>query len=111
MRWLQVADFGMAKLLKEGEPIQGTRVQGTYGYLAPEYAIYGQVSGGRRLYNSLCMSNLQTACVLMLGLRRPLLLRPGERDRLWAAFVRQFVCVESLQTACFLMLGVRRPSK
>jgi serine/threonine protein kinase len=39
----QVADFGLAKLLEEGQSHQSTHVRGTYGYVAPEYALNGQV--------------------------------------------------------------------
>ncbi|OIW18659.1 hypothetical protein TanjilG_13411 [Lupinus angustifolius] len=40
----QVADFGFAKLIPEGVSHMTTRVKGTLGYLAPEYAMWGKVS-------------------------------------------------------------------
>ncbi|CAM6074815.1 unnamed protein product [Sphagnum tenellum] len=40
----QLADFGFAKLIPEGATHVTTRVKGTLGYLAPEYATWGKVS-------------------------------------------------------------------
>uniref|UniRef100_A0A0A9CQ09 Protein kinase domain-containing protein n=1 Tax=Arundo donax TaxID=35708 RepID=A0A0A9CQ09_ARUDO len=43
---LQVADFGLTKLAQIGTTSQSlpTRVVGTFGYMSPEYAQYGEVS-------------------------------------------------------------------
>jgi len=38
----QVADFGFAKLIPDGATHVTTRVKGTLGYLAPEYAMLGK---------------------------------------------------------------------
>uniref|UniRef100_A0A2C9VHP5 non-specific serine/threonine protein kinase n=1 Tax=Manihot esculenta TaxID=3983 RepID=A0A2C9VHP5_MANES len=40
----RVADFGLAKQSRESQSHLSTRVAGTRGYLAPEYALYGQVT-------------------------------------------------------------------
>ncbi|GLT46675.1 hypothetical protein SLA2020_204250 [Shorea laevis] len=40
----QVADFGFAKLIPDGITHVTTRVKGTLGYLAPEYAMLGKVN-------------------------------------------------------------------
>ncbi|XP_023756380.1 probable receptor-like protein kinase At1g11050 [Lactuca sativa] len=40
----RVADFRLAKKSREGQSHLTTRVTGTHGYLAPEYAIYGQLT-------------------------------------------------------------------
>ncbi|KAL5570153.1 hypothetical protein UlMin_026728 [Ulmus minor] len=40
----KVADFGFAKLIPDGISHLTTRVKGTLGYLAPEYAMWGKVS-------------------------------------------------------------------
>lgn len=40
----KLADFGLAKQNPEGQSLVFTRVAGTYGYVAPEYALYGQLS-------------------------------------------------------------------
>ncbi|GLJ19682.1 hypothetical protein SUGI_0356560 [Cryptomeria japonica] len=40
----KIADFGLAKLFPEDETHIHTRVAGTYGYMAPEYAMRGQLS-------------------------------------------------------------------
>ncbi|XP_031482668.1 PTI1-like tyrosine-protein kinase At3g15890 [Nymphaea colorata] len=40
----QVADFGFAKLIPEGATHVTTRVKGTLGYLAPEYAMFGKAA-------------------------------------------------------------------
>ncbi|MFS7980405.1 putative protein kinase RLK-Pelle-DLSV family [Helianthus anomalus] len=41
----KIVDFGMAKLFKSEETQGDTnRIVGTYGYMAPEYAMHGQFS-------------------------------------------------------------------
>ncbi|KAL5059517.1 hypothetical protein RYX36_031121 [Vicia faba] len=40
----KVADFGLAKFNPEGMTHMSTRVAGTMGYVAPEYALYGQLT-------------------------------------------------------------------
>ncbi|KAH1036238.1 hypothetical protein GLYMA_20G153100v4 [Glycine max] len=47
----KVADFGFAKLIPEGVSHLTTRVKGTLGYLAPEYAMWGKVSGSCDVYS------------------------------------------------------------
>ncbi|XP_020109854.1 putative serine/threonine-protein kinase [Ananas comosus] len=46
-----VADFGFAKLIPDGVSHMTTRVKGTLGYLAPEYAMWGKVSGSCDVYS------------------------------------------------------------
>ncbi|XP_057790589.1 G-type lectin S-receptor-like serine/threonine-protein kinase At4g27290 isoform X2 [Salvia miltiorrhiza] len=41
----KISDFGLARIFGEGQSIATTRrVVGTYGYMAPEYAVYGKYS-------------------------------------------------------------------
>lgn len=47
----KVADFGFAKLLPDGVTHLTTRVKGTLGYLAPEYAMWGKVSESCDVYS------------------------------------------------------------
>lgn len=47
----QVADFGFAKLIPEGVTHVTTRVKGTLGYLAPEYAMLGKASESCDVYS------------------------------------------------------------
>lgn len=47
----KVADFGFAKLIPEGVSHMTTRVKGTLGYLAPEYAMFGKVSESCDVYS------------------------------------------------------------
>ncbi|BBN09639.1 protein MpRLK-Pelle_RLCK-XVb [Marchantia polymorpha subsp. ruderalis] len=47
----QVADFGFAKLIPDGATHVTTRVKGTLGYLAPEYAMWGKVSESCDVYS------------------------------------------------------------
>ncbi|OMO85953.1 hypothetical protein CCACVL1_09912 [Corchorus capsularis] len=47
----KVADFGFAKLKPEGVTHLTTRVKGTLGYLAPEYAMWGKVSESCDVYS------------------------------------------------------------
>lgn len=47
----KVADFGLAKQSREGQSHLTTRVAGTHGYLAPEYALYGQLTEKSDVYS------------------------------------------------------------
>ncbi|KAK1373667.1 Protein kinase domain-containing protein [Heracleum sosnowskyi] len=47
----RLADFGLAKQTTEGESHLTTKVAGTYGYLAPEYALYGQLTEKSDVYS------------------------------------------------------------
>lgn len=47
----RVADFGLAKQNREGLSHLTTRVAGTHGYLAPEYALYGQLTDKSDVYS------------------------------------------------------------
>lgn len=47
----QVADFGFAKFIPEGATHVTTRVKGTLGYLAPEYAMLGHASESCDVYS------------------------------------------------------------
>lgn len=47
----RVADFGLAKQSNEGQSHLTTRVAGTHGYLAPEYALYGQLTEKSDVYS------------------------------------------------------------
>ncbi|KAL3843693.1 hypothetical protein ACJIZ3_001096 [Penstemon smallii] len=47
----KVGDFGLAKEAKEGESHPTTRIVGTHGYLAPEYALYGQLTEKSDVYS------------------------------------------------------------
>ncbi|KAF5806303.1 putative transferase, protein kinase RLK-Pelle-RKF3 family [Helianthus annuus] len=46
-----VADFGLAKQSRDGQSWITTRVAGTYGYVAPEYALYGQLTSKIDVYS------------------------------------------------------------
>ncbi|TYJ09293.1 hypothetical protein E1A91_A11G131500v1 [Gossypium mustelinum] len=47
----KVADFGLAKFTPEGMTHLSTRVAGTKGYVAPEYALYGQLTERSDVYS------------------------------------------------------------
>jgi len=47
----RVADFGLARQSTEGQSHLTTRVAGTHGYLAPEYALYGQLTEKSDVYS------------------------------------------------------------
>eukprot|EP00253_Pinus_taeda_P034567 PITA_34567 len=47
----KIADFGLARLFPEDESHVNTRVAGTYGYMAPEYALQGQLSVKADVYS------------------------------------------------------------
>jgi serine/threonine protein kinase len=47
-----VADFGLARIVKKGgESHVTTKVAGTHGYLAPEYALYGHLTDKSDVYS------------------------------------------------------------
>nr|CAD1837338.1 unnamed protein product [Ananas comosus var. bracteatus] len=47
----KVSDFGLAKLLGSGSSYVTTRVMGTFGYVAPEYACTGMLNEGSDIYS------------------------------------------------------------
>ncbi|XP_022744543.1 probable LRR receptor-like serine/threonine-protein kinase RKF3 [Durio zibethinus] len=47
----KVADFGLAKIKSEGMTHLSTRVAGTLGYIAPEYALYGKLTEKSDVYS------------------------------------------------------------
>ncbi|KAF8017941.1 hypothetical protein BT93_H2988 [Corymbia citriodora subsp. variegata] len=47
----KLADFGLAKFTPEGQSHLSTKVAGTLGYVAPEYALYGQLSERSDVYS------------------------------------------------------------
>ncbi|TKY56111.1 receptor protein kinase [Spatholobus suberectus] len=47
----KLADFSLAKQGSESQSHLTTRVAGTYGYLAPEYALYGQLTEKSDVYS------------------------------------------------------------
>ncbi|XP_059654471.1 probable LRR receptor-like serine/threonine-protein kinase RKF3 [Cornus florida] len=47
----KVADFGLAKFNPMGMTHLSTRVAGTLGYVAPEYALYGKLTEGSDVYS------------------------------------------------------------
>ncbi|XP_068499755.1 probable leucine-rich repeat receptor-like serine/threonine-protein kinase At3g14840 isoform X2 [Phaseolus vulgaris] len=47
----KISDFGLAKLDEEGNTHITTRVAGTYGYMAPEYAMHGYLTDKADVYS------------------------------------------------------------
>ncbi|MED6135045.1 hypothetical protein PIB30_042582 [Stylosanthes scabra] len=47
----KISDFGLAKLDDEGQTHISTRVAGTYGYMAPEYAMHGYLTDKADVYS------------------------------------------------------------
>ncbi|KAK8464042.1 hypothetical protein PHAVU_011G108301, partial [Phaseolus vulgaris] len=47
----KISDFGLDKLDEEGNTHITTRVAGTYGYMAPEYAMHGYLTDKAGVYN------------------------------------------------------------
>uniref|UniRef100_A0A3N7GC00 non-specific serine/threonine protein kinase n=1 Tax=Populus trichocarpa TaxID=3694 RepID=A0A3N7GC00_POPTR len=48
---VKISDFGMAKLDEEDDTHISTRVAGTMGYMAPEYALYGRLTYKADVYS------------------------------------------------------------
>ncbi|XP_004305036.1 PREDICTED: probable LRR receptor-like serine/threonine-protein kinase RKF3 [Fragaria vesca subsp. vesca] len=74
----KLADFGLAKFTPEGQTHMSTSVAGTLGYVAPEYALYGQLSERIDVYSFgvvlLELLSGKKAVVEVLDDNRPLLL-------------------------------------
>ncbi|XP_059063218.1 cysteine-rich receptor-like protein kinase 43 [Cryptomeria japonica] len=47
----KISDFGLARLIRQDESRVETRIAGTYGYMAPEYAMLGQLSTKADVYS------------------------------------------------------------
>ncbi|KAK7401751.1 hypothetical protein VNO78_13476 [Psophocarpus tetragonolobus] len=47
----KISDFGLAKLDEEGHTHLTTRIVGTYGYMAPEYAMHGYLTDKADVYS------------------------------------------------------------
>ncbi|CAL0326492.1 unnamed protein product [Lupinus luteus] len=47
----KISDFGLAKLNEDGHTHMTTRVAGTYGYMAPEYAMHGYLTDKADVYS------------------------------------------------------------
>ncbi|XVE53069.1 hypothetical protein DITRI_Ditri02bG0174800 [Diplodiscus trichospermus] len=47
----KISDFGLAKLDEEDNTHISTRIAGTYGYMAPEYAMHGHLSDKADVYS------------------------------------------------------------
>ncbi|RYR50551.1 hypothetical protein Ahy_A07g037176 isoform G [Arachis hypogaea] len=47
----KISDFGLAKLDEEDNTHISTRIAGTFGYMAPEYAMYGQLTDKADVYS------------------------------------------------------------
>ncbi|GLJ55030.1 hypothetical protein SUGI_1181270 [Cryptomeria japonica] len=47
----KISDFGLARLIRQDESHVETRLAGTYGYMAPEYAMLGQLSCKADVYS------------------------------------------------------------
>ncbi|KAL2331303.1 hypothetical protein Fmac_018884 [Flemingia macrophylla] len=47
----KISDFGLAKLNEEDNTHMSTRIAGTYGYMAPEYAMHGYLTDKADVYS------------------------------------------------------------
>ncbi|XP_054815643.1 probable leucine-rich repeat receptor-like serine/threonine-protein kinase At3g14840 isoform X2 [Prosopis cineraria] len=47
----KISDFGLAKLVEEDDTHISTRIAGTYGYMAPEYAMHGYLTDKADIYS------------------------------------------------------------
>eukprot|EP01018_Ginkgo_biloba_P022343 Gb_07489 [translate_table: standard] len=73
----KIADFGISTLLVEVHEPEDTRIAGTYGYMAPEYAMYGHLSEKADVFSfGLLMLEVVSGrrCVDMSGSEYPRLL-------------------------------------
>ncbi|MBA0679743.1 hypothetical protein Goari_011496 [Gossypium aridum] len=83
-----VADFGFAKLIPEGVSHMTTRVKGTLGYLAPEYAMWGKVSESCDVYSfGILLLELLTG-------RKPIEKLPGGVKRTITEWVEPLIAKE-----------------
>ncbi|KAG4941781.1 hypothetical protein JHK87_045652 [Glycine soja] len=71
----KVADFGFAKLVPDGVTHLTTKVKGTLGYLAPEYAMWGKVSESCDVYS------FGILLLEIISAKKPIEKFPGEVKR------------------------------
>ncbi|GKU92589.1 hypothetical protein SLEP1_g6297 [Rubroshorea leprosula] len=81
----KVADFGFAKLIPDGVTHLTTRVKGTLGYLAPEYAMWGKVSDSCDVYS------FGILLLEIISAKKPLEKLPGGVKRDIVQWVRPYV--------------------
>ncbi|KAE9617204.1 putative non-specific protein-tyrosine kinase RLK-Pelle-RLCK-XV family [Lupinus albus] len=81
----KVADFGFAKLVPDGVSHLTTRVKGTLGYLAPEYAMWGKVSENCDVYS------FGILLLEIISGKRPIEKRPGGVKRDIVQWVTPYV--------------------
>ncbi|CAK7337145.1 unnamed protein product [Dovyalis caffra] len=81
----KVADFGFAKLIPNGVTHMTTRVKGTLGYLAPEYAMWGKVSESCDVYS------FGILLLEIISAKKPLEKLPGGVKRDIVQWVTPFV--------------------
>lgn len=81
----KVADFGFAKLIPAGVTHMTTRVKGTLGYLAPEYAMWGKVSESCDVYS------FGILLLEIISARKPLEKLPGGVKRDIVQWVTPYV--------------------
>lgn len=85
----KVADFGFAKLIPDGVTHLTTRVKGTLGYLAPEYAMWGKVSESCDVYS------FGILLLEIISAKKPLEKLPGGVKRDIVQWVTPFVQKEA----------------
>lgn len=84
----KIADFGLAKLMPPNVTHVSTRVAGTLGYLAPEYAIRGQLTRRADVYSF----GVLLAEIVCGRCNRNMRLPTGERhllERIWEHYERK----------------------
>ncbi|KAL3675899.1 hypothetical protein R1sor_025847 [Riccia sorocarpa] len=123
----KIADFQMARPMKGDEGTQATRVGGTVGYLAPEYAIQGlitekldvysygilllQIISGRKCFDSSAASDefyLQTWAFKLY--RVGCLLSIAEQNLLAVTSAEEIESVLKIALSCVQVVHDKRPS-
>ncbi|KAL3679194.1 hypothetical protein R1sor_022150 [Riccia sorocarpa] len=123
----KIADFGLARPMKGDEGTQATRVGGTMGYLAPEYAVQGlitekldvysygilllQIISGRKCFDSSATSDefyLRT-CAFKLY-RVGCLLSIAEQNLLAVTSAEEIESVLKIALSCLQVVHNKRPS-
>ncbi|KAL3679184.1 hypothetical protein R1sor_022140 [Riccia sorocarpa] len=123
----KIADFGMARPMKGDQGTQATRVGGTVGYLAPEYAVQGlftekldvysygilllQIISGRKCFDSSATSDefyLRTRAFKLY--RVGCLLSIAEQNLLATTSAEEIESVLKIALSCLQVVHDKRPS-
>lgn len=99
----KLSDFGLAKLGPSGDKSHvSTRVMGTYGYCAPEYAMTGKLTKTSDIYS------FGVVLLELITGRRAIDTTKSTREQIlvhWVSFTPSFTCHQEISSVETSLLG------